>query len=656
MITEIRRSLKTRGFRTALWVFIIGIAGGGILLQFFINLFDKAEWALKVNGTVISKEEFGQKMVIENDFIRTIKNYLGPQADMYLKLYGLDKDLGDLAKEHLIRAQLLNNQVKKMGFAVSPKYIIEKINDPEFVSTYLADVIPLSVFVQGRGIDPSRLYNELRQLNLTEADFEKQISAAIKRYILLDQLLSPVAYVPEFAQAYEQRMLYSPRVISYAKIAYEDELAKAKKEAVSLEDLQLFFDRENRKKKRYLVPEKRSGVIWRFDASKYGIAIPEKRVQEYYQRHKSDFLKERAKVHVRHILFRVDAPQDDERVYAKAQEVLEQVKGNPELFEDLAQQYSADSKTASKGGLLDPFSKGEYGNVPFEKAAFLLTRDGDISSLVRTKEGYEILQRVERIPQTYKSFEQVKDDIKALLEQKKFEQHFVSDVRAMIRNGLIDNQKWQEFTKEKSATTQRLSDKAENPADRSASALFKGKKGKYTPYLDGQVGVVVRLEDIETAHIPILNTLTSEVTADLQEERATKNVDKLAKQLRKEAIKDSLGSVAQGHKLSIKQVTINPMNQQQIRELDQQGLPLAQMLQLENIGSISKGISGQDGYLIRLDSLEVSDGAEVEEQAKAKLDQRMLQENSSYITASYIASLYRDATIKVNHSLLNNLL
>jgi len=129
-------------------------------------------------------------------------------------------------------------------------------------------------------------------------------------------------------------------------------------------------------------------------------------VEKYYKDHQSDFDEVRA----RHILVstRPAGPEDEDadenkgaekgektktlskdEARAKAQSILERVR-NGEDFGKLAQEYSDDPGSRTKGGDLGYFSKGMM-TPPFEQAAFSL-KPGEISGLVETQFGFHIIK------------------------------------------------------------------------------------------------------------------------------------------------------------------------------------------------------------------------------------------------------------------------
>ncbi|WP_242155057.1 peptidylprolyl isomerase [Aestuariivivens sediminis] len=67
-------------------------------------------------------------------------------------------------------------------------------------------------------------------------------------------------------------------------------------------------------------------------------------------------------------------------------------------FEVLAKQFSEDKSSASKGGLLKPFSGGQLSAPEFEEVAFSLEHIGDVSQPFKTKFGWHIVKLYEKTP------------------------------------------------------------------------------------------------------------------------------------------------------------------------------------------------------------------------------------------------------------------
>jgi len=111
----------------------------------------------------------------------------------------------------------------------------------------------------------------------------------------------------------------------------------------------------------------------------------------------------RGQIKVAHILKRTDkanptlAKKEIDRIFAEL--------ANGADFATLAKENSDDDKTATKGGVLAPFGIKVYEGA-FEEAAFGLKTDGDHTQPIKTKIGYHIIKRIEKIePEAYPQFE-----------------------------------------------------------------------------------------------------------------------------------------------------------------------------------------------------------------------------------------------------------
>jgi len=119
------------------------------------------------------------------------------------------------------------------------------------------------------------------------------------------------------------------------------------------------------------------------------IEVTEKEIADYYQAHKDKFnFAER--VQVNYVMFpKTASSSDDEK--AKVQLLdLKEMLTEGEDFATLAKEYSQDQGTASKGGDLGWFGKGEMVK-PFEDVAFALNK-GEVSEPVNTPFGWHLIK------------------------------------------------------------------------------------------------------------------------------------------------------------------------------------------------------------------------------------------------------------------------
>ena len=136
-------------------------------------------------------------------------------------------------------------------------------------------------------------------------------------------------------------------------------------------------------------------------------------IEAYYQEHIEEYT-EKAQVELKEILFLTEG-KDKAQVSKKAAEVLAQLQASAS-FEDLAKQYS-DGPTAARGGDIGSFKQGSMSSL-IEEVAFQL-KEGDISGIIETEYGLQIIKVVSHTAVRLKPVEEVRQEIsRQLYEQK----------------------------------------------------------------------------------------------------------------------------------------------------------------------------------------------------------------------------------------------
>jgi len=150
-------------------------------------------------------------------------------------------------------------------------------------------------------------------------------------------------------------------------------------------------------------------------------------------------------VHVAHIMVKVPENAKDSAVAIarkKIEEIADKVKKG-EDFASLASNFSDDRTSGKNGGQLPWFGTGKM--VPdFEKAAFDLKKDGEVSQIIQTQYGFHIIKRLER--KGVQAFDEVKAELKqkvskdsrsqvsrnSVISKIKAENNFKEDPKALI--------------------------------------------------------------------------------------------------------------------------------------------------------------------------------------------------------------------------------
>ena len=128
------------------------------------------------------------------------------------------------------------------------------------------------------------------------------------------------------------------------------------------------------------------------------IAVTEKDIREYYEKHKEDY-EGTQKYHLRTILIGVSPSAGADQKKAALEEIESIVKDfkSGAAFDELAKQYSQDG-TAESGGDLGLFSLNEL-SAEFQETVQRMA-EGQISPVVQTSKGYQVLmlQEIEKMP------------------------------------------------------------------------------------------------------------------------------------------------------------------------------------------------------------------------------------------------------------------
>ncbi|HEY6389976.1 MAG TPA: peptidyl-prolyl cis-trans isomerase [Bryobacteraceae bacterium] len=147
------------------------------------------------------------------------------------------------------------------------------------------------------------------------------------------------------------------------------------------------------------------------------IQVADSQVQSFYNSHKDQFrIPERVKV--RHIMISTAGKPKDElpKLKAKAEDLLKQVKAGGD-FSKLAEKNSDDTTSGKQGGDLGWIVRGQMQAPDLETATFAL-KPNEISNLIATQYGYDIVQVLEKEQARLRPMEEVRSEILGTLRQQ----------------------------------------------------------------------------------------------------------------------------------------------------------------------------------------------------------------------------------------------
>jgi hypothetical protein len=649
VIIAIRRYLKGPAFKAVLWITLFSVAGfWGLpsLLKRSSKPGSEGPAVATVNGIEITQREYNRATDIQRDLIRRLKVQYGQYADLFIQAMGMNADPKTLALDTLIREALLNEAAESLNIKLTQGYVEAKLMDPRVMQGQLAQILPAYVFDEMGNINSAALASYKAREHLTDEELNELIKNSLLRELVLDAV-GIASYVPQCALREKFMHDVLKKQYSIMTIPFDPILKKEMTSTLSDQEIQRFFDQQNRLSKKYWTHEKRSGTAWTFDVQSFGVTVDDAEVENYYNDYRGQkFVETPMKIEAQTIVFK----NTDEATREKANRIRQELLKNPEKFAEKAKEISEDKETAKNGGLVPFFAKNTHDKV-FEKTAFLLKNDGDISEPVVTSRGIEIIKRVAKKPAVFKSLDAVKKEIRDILALKKFKEAF-SDAMYSFKED-TSGSAFNAFANEHKAvqTTVTVLD---NEETKEAKALFGlHEQGSFATFYDGQKAVAVRLDSVQKRETPSLDSVKSAVIDDLHKDRARRAFNKLVKENLSKAVETPLVTLAKTLGGSVQSTDwLKPDDTKAIDELKKKNVPVDLFSALDCVGSVAHIIHENNAYIVRLDAMEPFD-ENMFQQKQQELRKKIERKVSAYFVEGFVASLYRNATIKTSESMEN---
>jgi peptidyl-prolyl cis-trans isomerase SurA len=146
-------------------------------------------------------------------------------------------------------------------------------------------------------------------------------------------------------------------------------------------------------------------MVYPFEEAAYNtkvgeISEPVKTKFGYHLIKVTDKRKNQGKIKVAHIYVKspeANTEKENSKSKAKIDEIYNLLMNGNKSFEDLAKEYSDDNTSSEKGGELQWFTSGRM--VPeFEKVAFSIESNGDVSEPFQTSYGWHIVRKLDQEP------------------------------------------------------------------------------------------------------------------------------------------------------------------------------------------------------------------------------------------------------------------
>jgi peptidyl-prolyl cis-trans isomerase D len=393
MLKVFRQNLKYLNW--ILWL-VIAIFVAFIFVDWGIGGLDRqqnASYAAKVGSATVSMQEYERSYrQLEAQFREIYGERFTPEVakQMQLPMQALDR---------LVARQILLQEANRMDLGVS---------DEELRRAILA----IDAF---KGSDGAFIGDEdyaaiLRQNGQSVAAFERnmradllvqKLTAAMEKTVQVDDAAVEKAY-RERAERAAIRYVMLPEARLQGQVS------------ASPAELKAYYDAH---RDDFRLGDQRVVDYVLADAPRLqqSIAISDEDARAYYDGHSAEFAQPE-QVRARHILLKVDDKRNAEDAEKQIAAIRKRIEGG-EDFAAVAQQVSEDPASATRGGELGFFGRGQMVGE-FEQAAFA-TQPGQLAGPVKTSFGYHLIQVEEKREGGTRSFEEAKAQITNRLRQER---------------------------------------------------------------------------------------------------------------------------------------------------------------------------------------------------------------------------------------------
>jgi peptidyl-prolyl cis-trans isomerase D len=289
-------------------------------------------------------------------------------------------------------------EAERLGLTVSDEEVLVGLQagNPQFFTNGAMSLEQRSAYEQylaSQGYTLDEAIDDMRR--------DLMVNKKLMDWILESIVVTPAEVEAEFSKKYERAKI---AYIAFPPAKFTDQVKPTE------DDLRKMFDGN---RANYTVPAKSSFQVVVLDQDKVEatIQLSDAQLRAAYSSNLDNFrMPER--LHVRHILIQTEGKSDSEKktLKAKADDLLKQLKGGAD-FAELAKKNSQDTASAEKGGDLDWMVRGQSGSPEFEAAAFALTKPMELSGVITSMYGYQIIQLLGREPARVKPFEEVKSGL-----------------------------------------------------------------------------------------------------------------------------------------------------------------------------------------------------------------------------------------------------
>jgi hypothetical protein len=234
------------------------------------------------------------------------------------------------------------------------------------------------------------------------------------------------------------------------------------------------------------------------------------------------------------------------------------------------------------------------------------------------------------------------------LTKKSFKKSFAKDLATLIKKdmSLVDS-----FILDKAGKKEVITDVAKNDTRLSQEA-FRLADNEYGFYINNDKGYLVLLTQVKGRYLPDCESIKDVVKNDLYEDRAEKNLVATMNAIKDGVQGEDLAVITNKYGLKWQKTGfVLPSDYQKVQKLEKEGLPMNEVISWEKVGSLITTTFDKGGVVIKLDEIknyDLNDFIAFKDEVTNKsegVSKRLFIE-------SFVASLYRNATIETNESII----
>ena len=596
----------------------------------------KHTYAAKVNGVVIEMKDYNDAY---QGVIKQYRDALGPSftEKMIEQLRLREKVLDDL-----ISRVLILQEARRLGLAIHDEELREALES-------------IPAFQVDGQFDPRNYERFLRINRMSSEDFERMQRESLLFSKVANLIKLNGGKISE-EEIWETYLFENERInLTFLKVIPEAFKGQVNVNEVEIKD----YYQKNQEEFRVPTFLQIQYLIFRPSEFEGRAQISSEEIERFY-----DLQRERYKtpkqVRARDILIKVGTEDPSHKVEEKmkrAEDILEKAKRTKD-FSSLAKQYS-ESNTSPKGGDMGWVQRGTLGE-PIETALFSM-KTGELSGLVRGREGFHIFKVEETVEEKQKSLEEVKDQILQTLKKEKAKRE-ASRIADDAFYSLFRSRNLEGFAREKDLPIKttgffkegdEIPEIGRNPSF--YSSAFSLKVGEISPVINIPPNFyILKLVNKKESRIPSSEEVKGEARQKVigvkAEEKARQVAEDLLSQIRKGKV---LNQIGKERGLQMEETGFFNRTGGVVPKIGPAGEFMGMLSSLTEKNPIPKEVlRTKDGYfVVRLSAFEPADQNKFLS-IKKDLEKRLIYQKGEEFFQNWLGQLRAKAKTEINKEVL----